>query len=160
MLIGELAGRLGLTARTLRYWEERALLPPARRTEGGFRTYGSDHERAARSVQTLKRVGYSLDEIRDTSDRLASQPTALEGLRQLQDELTRRAEELRERIAEQTRLLEQIEGARAALDPCTGCSGKRFDGECLPCLDRASGKDGPDPVVSLLHQASKQDLSS
>jgi DNA-binding transcriptional MerR regulator len=135
-------------------------MPPARRTNGGFRTYGADHERAARSVQLLKQAGFSLDEIRDTSSRLASQPTALAGLRQLQDELTERAEELRRRIAEQTRLLQQIEGAAAALDPCTGCSGKRFDGECLPCIDRVSGKDGPAPVVSLLHQASQQDLSS
>ena len=155
--IGELAQRLGLTARTLRYWEQRGLIPPAGRTPGGFRAYGAEHERAARSVRVLKAVGFSLDDMRDASLRLASQSTARTGLRHLQADLSRRAEELRRRIAEQTDLLQLIEGASEALDPCTGCDGKRFAGECLPCLESASTCDGLAPIASLLHQANRQD---
>ena len=40
--IGELAARAGVTTRTIRYYEELGLLPPARRTSGGARRYTDD----------------------------------------------------------------------------------------------------------------------
>ena len=44
-LIGELAERAGVHRETLRYYERRGLLKPARRTAGGYRIY--DEESAA-----------------------------------------------------------------------------------------------------------------
>lgn len=65
MQIGEVAERTGLTPRTLRYWEEIGLLPPAERLEGGFRLYSAaDVERLARIVQLKKLLGFSLTEIK------------------------------------------------------------------------------------------------
>lgn len=40
--IGEVARRTGLTARTLRYYEEIGLLPPTGRLGGGHRVYTGD----------------------------------------------------------------------------------------------------------------------
>ena len=37
MRIGELAERAGTTAKTLRFYEEQGLLPPAERTPSGYR---------------------------------------------------------------------------------------------------------------------------
>ena len=37
--IGEVADRVGLSLRTVRYYEEQGLLTPASRTSGGFRLY-------------------------------------------------------------------------------------------------------------------------
>lgn len=65
MQIGEVAERTGLTPRTLRYWEEIGLLPPAERLEGGFRLYAqADVERLQRIVELKKLLGFSLTEIR------------------------------------------------------------------------------------------------
>ncbi len=65
MQIGEVAEHLGLTPRTLRYWEEKGLLPPAERMEGGFRLYSpADVERLERIAQLKKLLGFSLAEIR------------------------------------------------------------------------------------------------
>src|SRR6266550_1203409 len=65
MQIGEVAERTGLTPRTLRYWEEIGLLPPAERLEGGFRLYSAaDLERLTRIVQLKKLLGFSLSEVR------------------------------------------------------------------------------------------------
>ena len=37
MRIGEVAGRAGVVAKTIRFWEDRHLLPPPARTPAGYR---------------------------------------------------------------------------------------------------------------------------
>jgi DNA-binding transcriptional MerR regulator len=61
--IGELARRLGLNTRTLRYYESIGLLPPSSRTESGYRLYSEADERRLRFVLQAKQVGFSLEEI-------------------------------------------------------------------------------------------------
>ena len=61
--IGELAQRLGLNVRTIRYYEAIGLLPAPARTEGGYRLYSPADERRLRFVLQAKRVGFSLEEI-------------------------------------------------------------------------------------------------
>jgi MerR family transcriptional regulator, repressor of the yfmOP operon len=63
--IGEIAGRSGVTARTIRYYEELGLLPKGEREQGKHRVFSeADVER----VQELKRLrdllGLSLEELR------------------------------------------------------------------------------------------------
>ena len=62
--IGQLARRLGLNVRTLRYYESIGLLPPPTRTEAGYRLYSEEDERRLRFVLQAKQVGLSLEEIR------------------------------------------------------------------------------------------------
>ena len=50
LTIGPLAARFGVSPETLRVWEQKGLMPPARRTPGGHRRYGSEH------VATLEQV--------------------------------------------------------------------------------------------------------
>lgn len=63
MRIGELADQLGINTKTIRYYEEIGLVPPAPRTSGGYRDY-SDHD-ATRLVfiKSAQRLGLSLEEI-------------------------------------------------------------------------------------------------
>jgi len=60
--IGDLARRLGLNARTLRYYESISL--PPTRMEVGYHLYSDEDERRLKFVLRAKRVGLSLDEIR------------------------------------------------------------------------------------------------
>lgn len=63
MRIGELAGRLGLNPRTIRYYESIGLLPPPARDDSGYREYGeTDIERVA-FIRSAQRLGLALDEI-------------------------------------------------------------------------------------------------
>ena len=67
--IGEAADQAGLTQRTLRYYEEKGLLPPPTRMEGGFRLYTpEDMERIERVKQLRDLLGFSLADIKEMLD--------------------------------------------------------------------------------------------
>lgn len=64
--IGEAAERASLTQRTLRYYEEKGLLSPPTRMDGGFRLYSpEDMERIDRIRQLKELLGFSLAEIKE-----------------------------------------------------------------------------------------------
>jgi MerR family transcriptional regulator, copper efflux regulator len=66
--IGEVTERVGLSLRTVRYYEEVGLVVPSDRTAGGFRLYTeSDIERLIMAKE-LKPLGFSLDEVRTVLD--------------------------------------------------------------------------------------------
>ena len=62
--IQEVAAQLGLTARTIRYYEELGLLEPAGRSEGDYRQYDADDVERLRFIKGLRDdAGFSLAEI-------------------------------------------------------------------------------------------------
>jgi len=64
--IGEVAERLGVTHRTLRFYEEKGLLKPPTRMEGGFRLYSEDDVRRVERIKQLQRLlNVSLAEIKE-----------------------------------------------------------------------------------------------
>jgi DNA-binding transcriptional MerR regulator len=63
--IADVQRETGLSARTLRYYEELGLLPGIRRRAGGRRVYGPDEIERLRFIQRLKRLGLSLAEIKE-----------------------------------------------------------------------------------------------
>ena len=67
--IGEVAERTEVTQRTLRFYEERGLLKPPTRMEGGFRLYSeSDIQRVERIRRLQKLLGFALAEIKEMVD--------------------------------------------------------------------------------------------
>ena len=65
LTIAEVREITGLSARTLRYYEELGLLPGVRRRAGGRRVYGADEVERLRFIQRLKTLGLSLAEVKD-----------------------------------------------------------------------------------------------
>src|SRR2546430_7101550 len=63
--IGELAAKVGLTERTIRYYEERGLLESVKRLDGGQRVYTDDDVRRLKFIQKLKVLGLSLAEMQE-----------------------------------------------------------------------------------------------
>src|SRR5262245_53254283 len=61
--IGELAARVGLTERTIRYYEELGLLESVKRLDGGMRVYTDDDVRRLKYIRKLKTLGLSLQEM-------------------------------------------------------------------------------------------------
>jgi DNA-binding transcriptional MerR regulator len=64
--IGEVAERTGVTQRTLRFYEEKGLLTPPSRLEGGFRLYSEDDIRRVEQIKKLQSLlNLSLAEIKE-----------------------------------------------------------------------------------------------
>ena len=67
--IGEVAERTGVTQRTLRFYEEKGLLKPPSRMEGGFRLYSEDDIARVEQIKQLQSLlGFSLAEIKEMVD--------------------------------------------------------------------------------------------
>ncbi|WP_136796290.1 MULTISPECIES: MerR family transcriptional regulator [Desulfosediminicola] len=66
--IGELAKRLNITTRTIRYYEEIGLMGSSERLGGGTRTYNQDDVLRLKFILKLKQLGISLKEIQELSD--------------------------------------------------------------------------------------------
>jgi DNA-binding transcriptional MerR regulator len=64
--IGEVAERTSVTQRTLRFYEEKGLLPAPSRMDGGFRLYSEDDVRRVKHIRRLQNLlGVALAEIKD-----------------------------------------------------------------------------------------------
>jgi DNA-binding transcriptional MerR regulator len=61
--IGELASRVGMTERTIRYYEELGLLESVKRLDGGVRVYTDDDVRRLKYIKKLKTLGLTLQEM-------------------------------------------------------------------------------------------------
>ena len=57
---GELADAAGISAKTVRFYEEAGLLPEPERTPSGYRSYGASDVRRLEFVRQAKRMGLSL----------------------------------------------------------------------------------------------------
>ena len=77
--IGEIADQLGVSTRTLRYYEEVGLLTPSSYSTGGSRRYvEADRQRIERIRELQAVMGFNLEEIREilhADDRLAELST-------------------------------------------------------------------------------------
>lgn len=65
MRIGEIARRSGTAAHTIRFYEDQQLITRAARSDSGYRVYSDRTIDELGFIQRAKRLGFSLDEIRE-----------------------------------------------------------------------------------------------
>jgi len=63
--IGDLAKSLGLTTRTLRYWEEVGIIESEERLDGAIRGYAPYYVRRIKFILKLKELGLTIKEMQD-----------------------------------------------------------------------------------------------
>ena len=61
--IGELAERVGLSLRTIRFYEEDGLVVPEGRTQGGFRLYSPTAVSRLELIKRMKPLGFTVEEM-------------------------------------------------------------------------------------------------
>ncbi len=111
LTVSALAGQVGLSADTVRYYERVGLLPEPTRSAAGYRLYDDDAVARLRLIKGAQRAGLRLREIGELlqvadqgqcpcghteallRDRLAEVRTELERLRALEADLTRLLEQ-------------------------------------------------------------------
>lgn len=64
MKINEVEALVGITKKNIRFYEAEGLLTPRRNSENGYRDYGEGEVEALRRIKLLRKLGVSLEEIR------------------------------------------------------------------------------------------------
>lgn len=141
--IGEVARRSGVSAPTLRYYEDLGLLPQVQRTASGYRTYDEAVLARLTFITRAKSLGCTLEEV-----------AALVGVWEggacgpVQDRLrthvTEKLADARHRIVELVTFSEELQRAAAAFDR------HRPDGPCddaCGCVSVAPTTPAPQPVA-------------
>ncbi|MFI6735127.1 MerR family transcriptional regulator [Nonomuraea sp. NPDC050451] len=67
--IGQLAQRTGLHPRTIRFWSDSGIVPPARRSDGGYRLYDAEAVARLDLVRTLRELGLGLDAVQQILEK-------------------------------------------------------------------------------------------
>ena len=102
MTVGEVAKKIGVTVRTLQYYDKEGLLSPSAESEGGRRLYTDKDLVILHQIISLKSLGFSLDDIKH---RLISLETPTD----VATALTEQADSIREKIEQLTASLTAIE---------------------------------------------------
>ncbi|MEU9996533.1 MerR family transcriptional regulator [Streptomyces sp. NPDC050848] len=92
--IGQLAGYVGVSIKTIRVYHDKGLLPEPDRDASGYRRYGAKDAIDLIKIRTLAEAGVPLARIREL--RSATDEEFREALREIDDELTTRIHDLRE----------------------------------------------------------------
>jgi MerR family copper efflux transcriptional regulator len=117
MLIGELAKRSGVPAKTIRYYEDIEILPPPRRTPGGYRDYDETTVDRLAFVRAAQAASLTLAEIRKV---VALRDRGLAPCSHVIALLDAKAEAVAEQIASLRSLqadVEQLRNQAGGIDP-------------------------------------------
>jgi Cu(I)-responsive transcriptional regulator len=128
MNIGEAAAATGLSAKTIRYYEDIGFVLP-RRAENGYRDYGPEHVRFLRFVARARGLGFSVDDCRSLLALWRDRARASAEVRRIAHEHLSRIDEKIAELAEMRHTLSHL-------------------------VDRCHGNDRPDcPIIDELAQA-------
>ncbi len=102
MSVGEVAKKIGVTVRTLQYYDKIGLLSPSAESEGGRRLYTDKDLVMLHQIISLKSLGFSLDDIKHCLISLET-PT------DVANALTKQADSIKTKIEQLTASLTAIE---------------------------------------------------
>ena len=106
MTVGEVAKKMGVTIRTLQYYDREGLLSPSAESKGGRRLYTDKDLITLHQIISLKSLGFSLDDIKE---RLISLETPAD----VANALTEQADDIRKKIEQLQASLSAIEQLKA-----------------------------------------------
>jgi DNA-binding transcriptional MerR regulator len=133
MRIGDLAKRAGTTMRTIRYYEERGLIEPSGRTQGGFRLYEEEELRKLHLIRSLQVLDIPLAKVKAFLDERRRGRPASEIAPALQGVLRDHLEEIERRAAQYEAMRESVRDTIAILDSCARCPHEPSPTVCPLC---------------------------
>ena len=107
MTVGELARRVGVTVRTIQYYDQKGLLHPSSKSEQNQRLYSRDDEERLYRILTLKYLGFSLAQIKEAE--------ALDDRQELSGALEHRMHELERESVEVLRAISDMQNREDVL---------------------------------------------
>jgi DNA-binding transcriptional MerR regulator len=141
--IGQIAARAGVSVDTVRYYEQRGILPAPVRLPSGYRTYPPSSASRIMLARRLRAAGMSIDEIvdalaaHDDGGTCGSEIWRLEAVRERIDTQIAQLTELRDVL---TPLIEACADGCCELTPLTAFTGDgtpRPPASPIPSVDRS-----------------------
>lgn len=114
MNIGQASAASGVSAKMIRYYEQTGLLPPAGRTESGYRVYTAADVHKLRFVRRARDLGFSVAEV---ADLLALWNDRSRHSADVKRVAQRHIGELRERMDDLGQMLDTLQ---TLVDSCAG----------------------------------------
>lgn len=117
MRIGEIADRVGVNPKTIRFYESIGVLPEPPRTSSGYRDYDDEHVERLQFIKSAQRLGLKLEEIsevlrfRDRGERPCAY--VIDVVRREVDDLTRGMREMRRLKRDLETLIAEADRRRA-----------------------------------------------
>ena len=98
MTVGELAKKMGITIRTLQYYDKEGLLSPSAESEGGRRLYTDKDIVLLHQILSLKSLGFSLKDIKSRLISLKTPDDVAKALTEQADVLRKNIEQLKDSL--------------------------------------------------------------
>lgn len=129
--IGDVAKKTGITLRTLRYYEELELIEPDNRSKGNFRLYGPSVIQRVQFITSLKKLDFSLEEIREILGPANSIKNDRDVVERTRQALLVKKEKITAKLIEMADMNREVDISLRILDDCMVC--KQDKGEdCDP----------------------------
>lgn len=134
MNIGEAAHASGITAKMIRHYESINLIKPSARSDAGYRTYNENDLHTLRFIKRARKLGFSLDQIRDLLSLWNDAHRASADVKAI---ALAHVEDLNKRVAELTEMRDTLQHLARS---CNGDA--RADCPILQGLAQADGDEG------------------
>ncbi len=146
--VGELSKRTGVSVRTLHHYDAIGILSPSGRSQSGHRLYRREDALRLQQIISLRQIGLSLDEIRETLKRPDANANGI---------LAMHIARLKERIAAEQDLCRRLESIQprlesAGIDEIITCIEvttmfeKYYTAEQLEFLKKRAEQLGPEKI--------------
>ena len=98
MTVGQLAKKIGITIRTLQYYDKEGLAFPSAESEGGRRLYTDKDLVMLHQILSLKSLGFSLKDIKGGLISLKTPDDVAKALTEQADVLRKKIEQLKDSL--------------------------------------------------------------
>ena len=108
MTVGEIAKKMGVTIRTLQYYDKEGLLTPSAESEGGRRLYTDKDLLLLNQIISLKSLGFSLEDIKGRLFPLETPEEVAYALIEQAEDIRKKIEKLKASLSAIEQLKEEV----------------------------------------------------
>ena len=148
MKIGELAKLTGTETVTIRFYEQKGLMPPPGRTAGNYRDYNDAHRERLLFIRHCRGIGINLDEI---SQLLGCRDHPVDSCQQVNDMIDGHIDQSRRKIKELKQLEKRLCQLRTQCNPQINPKGQAADCGIIHSLEHCQPEglcNGHEPTAA------------
>ena len=148
--IGELAEKTGKTSRAIRFYEQRGLISPKRRSDSGYRLYDEQSLLRIEWIDRLQILGFSIKEIKDFLALLSEKSAGPQQMQELHSFYSSQLKETKQQIQRLTLLANELKNSIQFLDVCNSCQQEHDPLACQACHKHSEKQAWPLLISALV----------